>query len=262
MHLSGAGFVLDQLDQFALPDYLAGADGDILANREGIGIGHLDGQLALAPFHVVEHVLQAAHQVFALAFDCLAQHFRIGGDKVGWRHGIGELTGIEIHLLGVFRAQSVHVVHRVMHPAGSEQVGLLDEIKYLVALPILGAKTFVALLWRNDRFAGLSQHALGRILPKLHVVLPQRHLRLGQLFRIRQHLGGQLHEGGADIQGIGIDLAAILGLLLQKIVHQTLALFGHLDHIFGEFVRLLFGLLFGRGGLSASRVVAHGLSDP
>ena len=56
----GARLVLDQLHQVVLEDHLAGRGGDVLADLEGLGVGHLDAQLAVAALDVLEQIVQAA----------------------------------------------------------------------------------------------------------------------------------------------------------------------------------------------------------
>ena len=59
--------VLQQLDQLVLVDDLAGRGRDVLADLEGLEVGHRMCELALAALEVVEQVLQPLHQVLALA---------------------------------------------------------------------------------------------------------------------------------------------------------------------------------------------------
>ena len=54
MHLLGRRIVLQQLHQLVLVDDLAGCQRDVLADFEGIRIGHLDQQLAFAALQVAQ----------------------------------------------------------------------------------------------------------------------------------------------------------------------------------------------------------------
>ena len=51
------GRILDELDQLVLKDHLAGREGDVDADFEGLVVGHLDVEPALTPVQVVEQVL-------------------------------------------------------------------------------------------------------------------------------------------------------------------------------------------------------------
>ncbi len=148
-----------------MPDHLARTDGDVLTHLEGIKIGHLDRQLAFAPFQIFQHVGEAAHQVLALALHRLAQNFGVGRNEIGRRHGVGELLRIKIHLAGGGLVQAIHLMHRVLYPARGQQIGLLNEIKDLIVFPLLAAKSFVTLAGRYQRFRPFAQHALRRVLP-------------------------------------------------------------------------------------------------
>ena len=81
-HLLGRRRVLDQLHQVVLVDHLAGRDADVLADLEGVGVGHLDAQLALAALQVAQQVVEALQQVLAAGLGGLAQHLGVGQQEV------------------------------------------------------------------------------------------------------------------------------------------------------------------------------------
>ena len=194
--------VLDQLHQVVLVDHRARRGGDVLADREGLGVGHLDRQLALAALQILQQVVQALHQVLAAGLDGGAQHLRIGHDEVGRRHRVDELAGIEIHLLGGLVVQPVDLAHRRLHPARRQQVGLLDVVEQGVLVPGGVGEAAVAALWADDRLGLLAHHPLGGALPQGHIVLPQGHLGLHDHGRVGHHLGRHLQEGIAHIQRV------------------------------------------------------------
>ena len=226
---------MQQLDQGVLEDDLARGDRDVAADLEGVRVGHLDLELALAPLEVVEQMLQPRHQILAAGFQGLAQDLRVGHDEIARRHGIDELARVEIDLLGRLGVETVHVADGGLHPARAQQIGLLDEIEQLVLLPGGIAEAAVLGLGLDHRLATTTGHALGRRLPELHVVAPEIDLGFDQLGRIAHHPGRHLHEGLADVEGVGHargDRVHRLagGLALQEIGHQALGLLGNPGH--------------------------------
>jgi hypothetical protein len=120
--LLGRGRVLDQLDQVVPVDHLARRHGDVVADLEGVGVGHPDLQPAVAPLQVVEQVLQPLDQVVAPRFHGRAQHLGVGHDEVGRRHGVDELAGVEVDLLGGLVVQALDLLHGGLDPAGAQQI--------------------------------------------------------------------------------------------------------------------------------------------
>ena len=129
MHRLGCRRVLDKLNQIILIDHLTRRHGDVFAQHEGVGIGHLDAQLAVAVFHIVEQVFQATHQIFAAAVDGRPQDIGVGHGEVAGRHGIDELSGVELNLLGGLFVDTLDIADRRLHPPRGQQVGLFDVIK-------------------------------------------------------------------------------------------------------------------------------------
>ena len=80
----------------------------------------------------------------------------------------------------------------------------------MILVPGLVLETPVALIRPNNRLHVLAHHALGRGLPKPHVVLPERDLGADQLARVGHHLRGHLQKGAADIEWIEGTLAAMI----------------------------------------------------
>jgi hypothetical protein len=90
---------LQQLHHVGLEDDLARRGGDVLAQLEGGGVGHLDAQVAVTFFDVAQQVVEALDQVLAVALDRLAEDFRVGQREVGRRQRVDVLTGVEVDLL-------------------------------------------------------------------------------------------------------------------------------------------------------------------
>src|SRR3546814_4377012 len=84
--------VLDDLHEVVLVDHLARRQGDVLAELEGLDVGHLYPEAALAALEVGEQVVQALHEVLAAGFQRRAQHLRIGHHEVGGGHRSEEHT--------------------------------------------------------------------------------------------------------------------------------------------------------------------------
>ena len=228
--------VLEELDQIVLKDHLAGRDGDIVAEAEGVRVGHPDAQLAVAVFEIIEEIVEAAHQILAAALNGLAQDLGIGRNEVAGGHGIGELAGIELDLLGGLLVEAFDFADRRLHPAGGQQVGLLDVIKQEIVIPLGGLEAAVTLFRRNHGFGLAAQQALGGALPQGHIVLPQVHLRGHHLARIGHHLAGHLEKGLADLAGVGHAGAALLSG--QEFSHDTLAARRDGGHVIGVGMRL------------------------
>src|SRR3546814_7398957 len=89
-------------------DLLARRQGDVLAELEGLDVGHLDPEAALAALEVGEQVVEALHEVLAAGFQRRAQHLRIGHHEVGGGHGVDELAGIEVDDRKSTRLNSSH----------------------------------------------------------------------------------------------------------------------------------------------------------
>ena len=104
-----------QLDQVVLEHHLAGRDADVLAQFEGLHVGHLDVQLALAALKITQQVVQALQQVLAAGLGSLAQHLGIGQQEIRRAHRIDELPRVEIHLLRGLRIQAIDLAHHVLH---------------------------------------------------------------------------------------------------------------------------------------------------
>ena len=136
--------VLDQLEQIVLEHHLARRRGNVLAHLEGAGVGHADAQLAVIA-DVVQQVVQALDQVLAVALDRLAEHFRVGQREVGRRQGVDVLAGEEIDLLLGRLVEALGTADGVMDVAGSDEVGLLDEVEEEMLLPVLVLEALVAL---------------------------------------------------------------------------------------------------------------------
>ena len=130
---------------------MPGVSARFSAEREGVEIGHLDRELAVAAGEVAEQVVEAAQQVLAARLERRAQHLGVGRDEVGRRHRIDELAGVEVDLLPGLVVEPLELVDRADQPARGQQVGLLDEVEQRVVVPGRIAKAAVALVRRGDR---------------------------------------------------------------------------------------------------------------
>jgi len=75
-----------------------------------------------------------------------------------------------------------------------------------------------------------AEETLGGALPKRHVILPERHLRLDELAWIGHHLPGHLQESVADVERVAhADALAVLAR--EEFHHQPLTALGDLRHV-------------------------------
>ena len=244
-------------------DHLALGDGDVLAELEGVRVGHLDGQLAAPALEVREQIVQAAQQVLAAGLGGPPQHLGVGEQEVGRAHRVDELARVKIDLLRGLGVEPVDVAHHVLHVAGGEQVGLLDEVEDLVLLPGVILEAAV-LRVRLDHRLGLAVHAedpARRVLPERHVVLPEPDLRLHQVGRVLHELRRHFHEGVADIHWV--EPGGLVRLPVKPLGHQALRAFGDVGHRAAEYRRV--GELETRavgGGFSLANVGHNQVSFP
>ena len=155
-HFLGGRFELQELDQVVLEHHLARRGGDVLAEFEGVGVGHLDAQLAVAFLDVAQQVVEALEQVLAVRLDGLAEDLGVGHGEIRRRERIDELAGEEVDLLLAVLVQTVDATNRVVDVAGGDQVGLLDEVEQEMVFPLLVLEALVVLGRLRD---GRSVHA-------------------------------------------------------------------------------------------------------
>ena len=129
VHLLRGRRVLDQLEELVLEDHLAGGDRDVLAELEGVLVGHADAQLAAAAPEVVEQVVQALQQVLAAARHRFAQHLRVGQHEVRRRERVYVLPRVEVDLPGGLLVEPRHLAERAVQVLGRDEVGLLDVVE-------------------------------------------------------------------------------------------------------------------------------------
>jgi hypothetical protein len=220
-HVRGARRVLQQLHHVVLEDDLARRGGDVLAQLEGRGVGHLDAQAAAAVFDVAQQVVEALDEVLAVALDRLAEDFRVGQREVGRGQRVDVLAGVEVDLLLGLVVQAVDAGHGVVDVTGGDQVGLLDEVEQEVLLPFFVLEALVALVGGGHRSAGRhAGEAHHRVLPQREVVPHQVHLGLGQAIGVGQQLAHHVHEGLGDAEFVGGGGDALLDLLLDVVGQQ------------------------------------------
>ena len=110
----------DQLHEFVLIDDLPRRGGEILADPERRGIGHLDFEPAFATFEIGQQIVQPFDQVFPAAFDSCAKNLRVRQNKIAGRHRVDELSRIEIHFLSGFVVEALDVADGRLQPPGAE----------------------------------------------------------------------------------------------------------------------------------------------
>ncbi len=177
-----------------------------------------------------QQVVEALHQVLAAAFDRGAQHLGIGHHEIRGRHRVDELPRIEVDLLRGLVVETVHLLHRRLHPARGEEVALLDVVEDRVLGPGAVLEAPVAGGGLDDGLPGAAHEALGGGLPEFEIVLPERELRLHQTAGIRHQALGHLHEGLAEAERRG-HVDAVRLLALQELQHQALAALGDLREV-------------------------------
>ena len=227
-HLVRAGRILDQLHHLVLEHYLARRDRDIAAELEGGLVRVAYRQPAAPAFQVAQQVRQAAQQVLAAGFSRAPQYLRIGQQEVCRAHGIDELAGVEIHLLRRGRVQPVHLRHHVVHEARGQQIGLLDEVEDLAALPGFVVEPPVLRPGGDHRPGIQAPHAAGGVLPQRHVILPEADAGTHHLGRVAHQLRRHRHEGAADVQRV--DARCLVRLTVQPVPDQALRPLGDVSH--------------------------------
>ena len=97
-----------------------------------------------------QHV-HAAHEVFGVRRQRLAQQFRIGQHEVRRRNRVGDLLDVKLGLLPRVRVDAVGVLDQLVAPLRGQQIGLLEEIEELVLRPFRIGKALVLRVGRGDR---------------------------------------------------------------------------------------------------------------
>ena len=198
----GRGVELDQLHQIVAENHLAGADGDVLADLEGVFVGHADIEPSRILIQILKKILQAIEKILASGLGRLLQDHRVGGDKIARRQGLDEPTGMEIDLASRLVVQALDVGDRGLQPARGQKIGLLDVIEDVVVAPRCILEALVAVLRRRCQFRLAAHHPRRRALPKIKVVLPQRHVGFNHLRRVGHHARRHLDERNADVIGV------------------------------------------------------------
>ena len=84
---------LDQLDQVVLENDLARRRGDVLAELEGLGVGHLDAQLAVARSMSRSRLLRPLTRFWPWLLTVSRNTVRVGQREVRRRQRVDELAG-------------------------------------------------------------------------------------------------------------------------------------------------------------------------
>jgi len=182
---------------------------------------------------VHQQVAQAAQQVVAAGLHGAAQDLGVGQQEVGRAHRLDELAGVEVDLLRGARRQAVDVAHDVLHVAGGQQVGLLDEVEHLL-LPGGVAEARVLGVGLDHRRGVEAPEAARGVLPEGEVVLPEADLRLHQPGGVGHQPRGHVHERAADVERVGLAAASRGGgvehLPAQPVADQAAGAFGDVGH--------------------------------
>ncbi len=115
----------------------------------------------------------AFDQIFAVAFQCQAQQFRVRQNEVGGGDGVGDLGDVELCLMARVFIQPLGVMDHVLRPFARDQVELLDEIKELVFFPLRIGKALVSCRRFDGRCRRFAHHPFQRGIPEIYIAAPQ-----------------------------------------------------------------------------------------
>ena len=195
----GLGFVLDQLHELVAENHLAGRGGQVAAHLEGARV-HLAGPTAVV-HHVVDEVLEPAHNAHSVRFGGLAQRGRIRHQEVGGRHGVHQQPQREGCLVFAVLVETPGG-HQLVDQVGPGEVGLPLAEEPGVLVP--GGVSEAAVLGGGEQ----RRLGLGAERPRRHAgggagqAPGEPHARLPDPHRVRGHRRSQAHEGGTDRQGV------------------------------------------------------------
>ena len=122
----------------------------------------------------------------------------------------------------------------LVQPARGDEIRLLDVVEQEMLLPVVVAKTLVALGGLRDGRGRLPHQLEHRRLPQRRIVPPQVHLRLGEAGRIGHHLRGQLEERLGQPELVAHDGMRRHALAGEEIAEQLGALVGGARERFGQ----------------------------
>ncbi len=204
MHFFGGGLILNQLHQVVLVNHRTRCRRDILAQLERFLIRHRDAQLALAFFQVPQQVRQAVDDIVAVAFQRRAHHFWVGEHEIAGRHRVDELAGEEMQLAAGMRIQPFNAAHRILQPAGIQQVALLDVIIDGAVAPAFVLEAAVLRVGRHIIFLRLAEQLLGDGAHQVHMVAHQAQLGTGHLHRVEAHMARRMDERFGEAERVGL----------------------------------------------------------
>ena len=115
-------------------------------------------QVAFAGFQILGQHGHAAHQIFAILAERLAEQLGIGRDEIRWRRRAGDLAHVKMRLVAGMVIDAARSCHHIGRPVGGQLVGLGDEIMHWAFAPFLVGKALVARVGRGDRFGLLAGH--------------------------------------------------------------------------------------------------------
>ena len=191
--------VLDELHQFVLEHDLAGRQREVAADLELARVGLAQFQLAVAGLDVLGQHLHAAHEVFPVRRQRLAQHFRVGENEIGGRDRRRDLLHVEIRLVARVRIEPLGVAHQLRGPIGGDEIGLLHRVEERILRPFRIGEAAVRGGGRGHRRHGLARHALHRSGPQVEIALDQTRLRFDGALRVGQPVFGDLAERLGDV---------------------------------------------------------------
>ena len=202
---SVVGAVLDQLEYVVAIDDLAGGDGHVLADLEGVHIRMADQQLALTALHVFEHHLGAAHEIGAVFFKGCLQHFGVEREEVGRVHRFDIVAGGEGDLFAVGGVEiAIGIINKAVGPVGGEQIGAFDILEDRILRPSGMRKAAAAIGQIGDRllFFG-AEHFGGGRLPERHLAGPVFGGAFGEAFGVAHERAGEIGKGWHHPQRVG-----------------------------------------------------------
>ncbi len=132
--------------------------------------------------------MKPSDQILALGVQGPFQDIRVGEGKVGRRHRINKLAGIEIELLTLFIIHTRDGFGRSHHVTRGKQVGLFDEIEHNSIVPRIAFKAPVIGIRHNNSLIRLTQRSERGPLPQRNRILPKLRLSLHQRLGVETYL--------------------------------------------------------------------------
>ncbi len=136
MHLLGRGRILNELKNVVFPNHTALGHRHVFANGKSIHVSLADDQLTFTALHILQHHLQATHEVLTVLRRCRLQHFRVQSQKVRRIHRLNVIARQKRDLASLARIHIPQALNRVLQPIRGQQVRVLDVIIDRVFRPL------------------------------------------------------------------------------------------------------------------------------